>query len=471
MMEAITIPSASERKAFFLLRMVKYFLCWLLMWQGGMVSGSLLQMDSYLPIPYFMTIMEFLGAALLLVLLVERSLTLDFSVRRSYFSGPLILMALLFFFSWCRGCYFKQHVAFIFEIHEAIELPFLFLVISSAFRDERDREMLWKLIFLAVIGKAMDGTYIYFFSNEPGKYWGVVQSWRDGYILGMGTIGFLLLLHYHGDSLKRWKWWVLSSTPFLALSFVMSLRRTFFVGAFICMMVMFFSLPPGRKKFHLVLVVSLLAGFLVTVFLTNPLEVATRLSGITAPQNEGSAYIRLMELPNVLENIRRNFLLGVPSGIPWITYYRMPLSAVYTTLGTHNTYLYWPLRTGIAGAFMFIWLMCRFWKSALINYRLRKTEEDFLFGQWGIQMLIMYQVACFFGLMYADMMSGLLAVLLTVFQLQTKHVTGRSSLREVAFWQTMKEGKLIYGEPFLRKVHALWVHRRTPTLVPASSNG
>jgi O-antigen ligase len=163
-----------------------------------------------------------------------------------------------------------------------------------------------------------------------------------------------------------------------------------------------------------------------------------------------------MEWPNVLENIRRHPILGIPSGIPWVTYYRMPLSAVYTTLGTHNTYLYWPLRTGIAGIIMFVWLLCKFWKTALINYRLRKTEEDFFFGQWGIQMLIMYQVACFFGLMYADSMSGLLAVIMTVFQLQTKHITGRSSLREVAFWQTMRTGRLMYRPPMIERLRAVF---------------
>ncbi len=454
----MTLPPSLERqRAHFSLRMVKYFLCWLLLWQGGMVGGSPIQIGSYFELPPGTTIMEFLAALLFLVVLIERSLTLDFTIRRSYFTGPLVLIVLAFFISWARGCYLNQRVRFILEFHEIIELPFLFLVISSAFRDEQDRVMLWKLIFFAVIGKAFDGTFIYFFSTSPGKYWGVVQSWRDGYLLGIGVIGFLLLFLYRGDSMKRVKRWMLITSPVLALTFVMSFRRTFFVGAFVCMMAMFVTLPREKRKLHLFLVLAIIAGFLITVFLTNPLEVATRMSGITAPQNEGSAYIRLMELPNVLENIWRNPIFGVPAGVPWITYYRMPISADYTTLGTHNTYLYWPLRTGILGSITFIWLMSKFWKTALINNRLRKTEEDFLFGQWGIQMLIMYQVACFFGLMYADMTSGLLAVLLTVFQLQTKHVTGRSSLREVAFRQTMRAGKLIYREALLKRLRALFL--------------
>jgi O-antigen ligase len=458
MRETIAIPPASEeQRVLFSLRMVKYFLCWLLLWQGGMVSGSPIQIQEYIQLPTGMTTMEALAVLLFFTVLIERTLMLDFTIRRSYFTGPLVLIVLAFFISWARGCYINQRVRFILEFHEMIELPFLFLVISSAFRDETDRAMLWKLLFFAVIGKAFDGTFIYFFSNAPGRFWGVVQSWRDGYLLGIGVIGFLLLFHYRGNSMKSVKRWMIVTLPVLALTFVMSFRRTFFVGAFVCMMAMFVTLPREKRKLHLFLVLAIIAGFLITAILTNPLEVATRMSGITAPQNEGSAYIRLMELPNVLENIRRHPIWGVPAGVPWTTYYRMPISADYTTLGTHNSYLYWPLRAGILGSITFIWFICKFWKTALINYRLRKSEEDFLFGQWSIQILIMYQVACFFGLMYADMMSGLLAVLLTVFQLQTKHVTGRSSLREVALWPTMRAGKLIYREPLLKRLRALFL--------------
>ena len=447
-----TLPAVRHERIVFSIRKVKYVLCWLMLWQEGMVSGSLLQIRTYITFPNYITTVEIAGALLFLTMLIEHSLTRDFTVRRSYFSGPLILIALSFFMSWCRGSFMKQHVAFILEFHEAFELPLLFLLISQAFRDEQDREVLWKILFFAIIAKACDGTYIYFFSARPERYWGVVQSWRDGYLLGIGCIGFLLLLQYHGNALKQIKWWMLVTSPVLALTFVMSFRRTFFVGTFICMMVMFFTLPRDKRKLHFVLVVCVILGFLLTVVLTNPIEVATRLTGIVAPQNEGSAYIRLMELPNVLENIKRNPIFGVPVGIPWIAYYRMPRSAVYTTLGTHNAYLYWPLRAGIAGAIAFAWLVCKFWKTAIINYRLRRSEEDFLVGQWGIQILVMYQIACFFGLMYGDMMSAMLAVILTVFQLQTKHITGRSNLRDVAFWQTMRTGSLIHTQPLLNRL-------------------
>ncbi|HEY3874525.1 MAG TPA: O-antigen ligase family protein, partial [Candidatus Kapabacteria bacterium] len=372
---------------------------------------------------------------------------------------PLVLLFFTFLFSWWRGCMMKQEVAFVLEFHDIFELPYMFLIISSAFRTEEDREMLWKIILYAAIAKAFDGASLYFFSHAATTRWGVVQSWRDGYMLGITVIGTLILLNYRGTSLRPLRRLLLWIAPVLSLCFMMSFRRTFFVGTFVCMTVMFFSMPSGRRGRHFWFVSAILGVAVLTVFATNPIEVVTRLSGITSPQNEGSAYIRLMEWPNVIQNILHHPLFGVPVGIPWKTYYRMPLSAVYTTLGTHSTYLYWPLRGGIPGLITFIWLMSKAWKSALINYRLRTTEEDFFFGQWGIQMLVMYQVACFFGLMYADMLTGVLAVILTAFQLQTRKVTGRASLREVAFLQTMRQGKLVYREPLLRKLYALVTKR------------
>ncbi len=466
----MTYPASHGKNLRLSFRMIKYFLCWLMLWQDGMVQGSLLQLGTYIPIPPYVTTMEILAAILFLVVVMERSFTHDFTVRRSYFCGPLVLMFFAFFISWCIGTYMKQQIAFIIEFHDAFEFPFTFLLINLAFRDEADRTGLWIVLFFATVGKAFDGAYIYFFSARPEKYWGVVQSWRDGFLLGLGCIGILLLLQYHGTVLKQVKRWMLATFPVLALTFVMSFRRTFFVAAFICMMAMFFTLPRGKRKLHLVLVVSILSLFVATVFLTNPLEVASRLTGIVAPQNEGSAYIRLMELPNVIENIRRHPFIGVPVGITWTAYYRMPLSSVYTTLGTHNTYLYWSLRAGMLGALSFIWLVCKFWKSVLINYRLRRTEEDFLFGQWSIQMVIMYHVACFFGLMYADEMSGMLSVILVAFQLQTKHITGRSNLRDVALWQTMRKGILVYQLPLIPRLRtAFWIvfkSRQTQVFAP-----
>src|ERR1035437_5490322 len=103
MSNGIPLPQANdEKRILFSIRMVKYALCWLLLWQGGMIADSIIELTTLIPVlPYWMTIMEALGTLLLLVVIIERTLTLDFTIRRSYFAGPLILIAMAFYTSWC----------------------------------------------------------------------------------------------------------------------------------------------------------------------------------------------------------------------------------------------------------------------------------------------------------------------------------------------------------------------------------
>jgi len=425
-----------------------------MLWQGSMVSGSIFQLGALLSLPAYINANEVILAVLLLVVIAERSLEKDFSIRRSYFAGPLILMFLVFFASWCRACYINQRIAFVLEVHEVFELPIAFAIVSNAFRDKRDHQALWKILFCALIAKSVDGMYLYFMSRDPSRFWGLTQYWRDGYLLGIGILVVMLIPHYKGLPLAKIKRLLFWSSPVLAFTFVLSFRRTFIVAGAVCIALMYFTLPKEYRKRHIRNTFIVLGCFLVVAFATNPMELAVRLSGITAPQNEGSAYIRLMELPNVIENIKRNPLFGVPVGVQWIPYYRMPISSVYTTLGTHNSYLYWPLRAGIFGVIVFVWFMARWWKSVLVQFALRRTEEDFLYTQLSLHMIIMYHIACFFGLMYGDMMSPFMAVLLTILQLQNKDITGRYSLREVNLIESWRQHTLVYNRPSAFSSHS-----------------
>src|SRR5437763_1602315 len=83
-------------------------------------------------------------------------------------------------------------------------------------------------------------------------------------------------------------------------------------------------------------------------------------------------------------------------------------------------YLYWQLRAGIFAVISFLWFIFRISNTFLIYYFFRNTEEDFFFGLWGIHMLLIFRVGCFFALVYGDMMSGLMAVVLTTFELQAR---------------------------------------------------
>jgi O-antigen ligase len=226
---------------------------------------------------------------------------------------------------------------------------------------------------------------------------------------------------------------------------------------------MFLTIGKGRRLKQLWLMLGMIVALAVFIVLTDPIGFLSRLAGIIEPGQEGSAYIRLMELPNVLMNIYDNPIFGTPIGTLWHEYYRMPTFANYTKVGVHNTYLYWPLRAGIFGLIGFLWLLGRVWKVLIINHRLARTEEDFFVSQMSIHLIVIYQVACFFGLMYQDAVVTLLVLILVAFQLQMRYSTGLTSYKNVDLIATWKAREIV-----LKKIPSVLPSgRESGTAVPA----
>ena len=247
-------------------------------------------------------------------------------------------------------------------------------------------------------------------------------------------------------------------SPLIMYGLIVSYRRTFFIALFVSAVTMFITVGKGRRKKHAWVFLGLLVGTVIFVLATDPVGIIARtIGGIFQPQEEGSSYIRLMEYPNILQNIYHNPIFGVPIGTQWFQYYKMPIFANYTTLGCHNTYLYWPLRTGIIGSLAFLWLLLRIWKSLIINVAIQRTEEDFLMNQVLIHSIIVYNIASFFGLMYADAMSIMTSFILIMIQLQMKHESGIINYKDVNTWRTWQRKEIIFRKPtnFVQKIRIL----------------
>jgi|GEM_PF-2102294 len=433
----------SRERLLFSLRYLEYFFCWIMIWQGSFAAQSPIQISTWFSFPTGVGSKEVVMVLLFLVLLIERTLTGDYTLRRSYFYSPLLFLAGMMFLSWARGSIIDQRFAIIIEVHDLPEWPIVFLLVNNAFRDSEEGPILFKMIFLTMVPKVFESFWTLFFSTDPRMSWGVVQSWRDGYLLDIAIVGAIVMVHYRGTALKRLKWFLYAAFPLAEAVLILGFRRAAILSSIASAFAMLFMLPRRRRRRQLALIGALIGGFIVFALVTNPLEVAGRFMGVIDPSGEGSAYIRLMELPNVLLNIWKNPIWGVPMGIPWTTYYRMPVSAVYTTLGTHLSYLYWPLRMGIFGLIAFLWLYGSICKAAFLNYRFRKTEEDFFFGMVSIQMMIMYFISSFFGLMYADGLPIVLSVMMVAFQHQSRTILGTYDLREISFWRSMRMGRIV----------------------------
>lgn len=429
------------------LRFVKYFFLWLMLWQDSSVTGSIFQYQELFGSMKPFRPFEIILLLNFLVLIIERTITKDYTVKRSYFWGPLILLGLAFFLSWMRGMVIRQEVAVVFEVHEAFLLPFEFFIFRNLLREPGEWRIIPILLILATIAKASDGVYIYFFSADEGKGWGVLQNWRDGYLLGMGVISLVHFLHYKGKTLQWLKKTLIICSPLIFFSLITSYRRTFFVAILVSLIIMFVSVGKGNRKKHAFLFVSLLLTLFVFILVTDPIGFITRMFAVVNPKEEGSAYIRLMELPNVLMNIYDNPIFGTAIGTQWHQYFRMPLFANFTTLGTHNSYLYWPLRGGIFALIGFWWMISRIWKVVLLQNRFTENVDDKFLAQISMYMIIMYMLGSFFGLMYGDIVTPIMAMYLTSLQLFTEERFGMTKINNIKLWQSLKQKKVVLRFP------------------------
>jgi O-antigen ligase len=347
------------------------------------------------------------------------------------------------FISWVRGSWQLQIFTIAYEVHEAFTMPFYYYLFINLYRETEERRTLIWLLVSATVFKGLDGIAIYLWSHDEAKSWGVLQMWRDGFLLAFGIVSGLHLLLYKGKYYARLRTFMLWGFPIIAFALILSYRRTFIVAMLTSVIVMFVSVGKGRRKKHALYFFIMLLSLCIAILATDPIAMIGRLSGIIQPKQEGSAYIRLMELPNILQNIYHNPIFGTPIGVGWHQYYRMPTSAIFTLFGTHNTYLYWPLRAGILGSIGFVLLVSRMVKCASLCYRLSRTEEDFFISQLMLHMLVIYLFACFFGMMYGDAVTVLMGMLLAIYQLEMEHLTSLRSLKHVRFFASLRTRSVV----------------------------
>lgn len=432
-----------KRKAIFSLRYCVYFAVWLCTWQGASFSGSIFQLE-FLAIYPTQPLYECALLLAVIALVAERWISKDYTLNTSYFTAPMIVLGAALVFSWIRGQIILQQFRPVYEIHEAILIPVGFAIYLTSFRDIKERRVLAWIFMLGAVMKAFDATWIKLFDNDsPEASWGALLMWRDGYMLALGIAGGLILAHYHGFALKRLRTLGMLAIPFLAYGLLISYRRTFILAVILATIGMIVTLGRGKRLKQLRNFFLVILTIAITVLFTDPLGMVARMAGAFMPSEEGSSYIRLIEYPNIIRNIADNPILGVPVGVPWKMYYYMPIFANRTSLGAHNTYLYWALRTGIIGFLGFLWLLGRAWKALLINWRLQKTEEDFFYNHFLLYAFILYNFACFFGLMYADAMGALTGLLFVFLQLQMEKTTGLKSLKNVDFIRTLRRKEIV----------------------------
>lgn len=429
------------------------------MWQGYSLEGSIFQMG-ILSKGLYLQVHESMLYLTFFFLVLERWVSRDYSISRSYFWAPLLFLLTVLTVSYIRGQFAVQSFRFVFELHEAFLIPLSFFVFVNVFRDVTERKVFLWLFFFAVVMKSADATWIRAFPVAGDTAWGALLMWRDGYILATGIAGALVFAHYHGIEFRRLRIFVLLSAPFFMYALLISYRRTFIVALLGVAIMMCVTIGKGRRKKQVIYFMTMLVLLLVFVLIVDPLGIIARFAGVIMPGSEPSAFIRLMEYPNVLRNIYENPLLGTPVGVPWKEYYRIPVVANRTTIGTHNTYFYFALRGGIFGITAYGWLLARIYKSLIINIRLQRDEEDFLFNQFLLYAWVLYNIGGITGVMYSDAMPLLSALMLVLLQLQTKKMTGLNNLKNVDLLKTFKRREIVFRPPIRLTTEAAQLAKR-----------
>src|ERR1700733_3989867 len=116
-------------RSIFTIRMIKYFVCWLFLWQDTMIRGSIFQLGYYIDIPGNIKGDEILVSLLLVIVLIERTVTRDFTLRRSNYTGPFLLMTSFLFVGWLRGCIIHERAAIVMESHDLLAWPVCFFIV------------------------------------------------------------------------------------------------------------------------------------------------------------------------------------------------------------------------------------------------------------------------------------------------------------------------------------------------------
>jgi O-antigen ligase len=226
---------------------------------------------------------------------------------------------------------------------------------------------------VAGVGTVVDGSTITYY--EP------VANWL-GLLMIVGVVAALLLR-------ARPPLWVLAGTPLLVLTLALSLRRSFWIGAALALLLVCLL---GSRPLHRRLVVP--AALLVAVALwalsavgfqafqaQGPLvERAESLKPSRVEVNAEDRY-RLDEQANVVSAIREHPIGGLGLGVDWAATHPLPVEHENGRGYTHVVALWWWLKLGLLGLAAYVSFVLA---SLATGWQVWRRSEDRLFSAVGL---------------------------------------------------------------------------------------
>lgn len=361
-----------------------------------------------------LTIVEFGILFLLLAALIRRLLNSNWRVYKAPFIPWLLLFFGLVLISYARAAIGLGEPGRLYELRQYTMLLAGFaLVVLLLDRQTKIRWYVWTLAF-AVGVRGFVGV-VHFLSllqrGTAGKVWALYGGWGDTFVFLMYLALFLAYWVAKRDARAlRWLAWFL--VPVL-LAFLLSMRRSFLLGAFAMLIALLALFPKERKKVLWISSTIVLVGFVSLLASGQADRFIARVSLLTRPWQDASLLYRVVEFANVWENAKRHLLFGLPLGTPWKAYYQLPLP-VLNPIGSHNTYLNILLRTGLLGLTAFGLASWKF-LSALWPAATRPGQSFWrVVAIWALLVEVAFLVSAFTAPLFEDKISFLFGTALGV---------------------------------------------------------
>jgi O-antigen ligase len=199
---------------------------------------------------------------------------------------------------------------------------------------------------VAGVGTVVDGATITYY--EP------VANWLSLLVI-VGVVAALLLR-------ARLPLWLLAGTPLIVLTLALSLRRSFWIGAALALLLVCLL---GSRPLHRRLLVPAVALVAVAVWALSavgfqafqaqgPLVERARSLQPSKVQVNAEDRYRIDEQANVVAEIRRHPVAGLGLGVDWAATHPLPVEHENGRGYTHIVALWWWLKLGLLGLVAYV---------------------------------------------------------------------------------------------------------------------
>ncbi len=341
--------------------------------------GSPLSFRFMEPFAGTVSAIELIIITVVLVEFFRRIVLDDFSIERSPLSRPMWLVGLtMCVIPYVRMVFTEGGIRVPYEIMFLPAAVATFFIWKFVFRRQELMVMVW-IVLACGLYKLFEGVLL-FLTSTVG--WGLLTGWRDAMLITMIVLGgfFAFIIRPDPDDevyrrVRSFLMWVL---PLAVWVTMLSMRRTYMVGAMVSIPALFFFIPRRERRRATAMLVAMFLLGTASLAITGAGMFFTRMTGLVEPTTEGSAAYRLLETYNAIQMVKERPIVGWPMGASARNYTNIDFNLV-SALIPHDIYLYMMLRGGIFG--LASWLLV-IGTACLIAYRAlraaRTSRERFL---------------------------------------------------------------------------------------------